>query len=78
MKVLKDNERYLDTIATAVALKYIEMKPPQSPADNIKIATIAYKQALAMLEVKLRLDTVLKDTPFLVGERVENMNNKKD
>jgi len=78
MQVLKDNEEYLDKIALEVALTYINMKPPQSPSDNIKIATIAYKQALAMLEVKLRLNTVVASTPFLVGERVEDMNKKKD
>lgn len=78
MKLLKDHEDFLDKVALEVALTYVKMKPPHSPSDNVKIATISYKQALAMLEVKMRLEAVLEDTPFLVGERVKNKKEKND
>ena len=78
MKFLKEHEEYLDKIALETALVYMKIKPPQSEQDNIVVATIAYKQALAMLDVKIRLNTVLGKSNFLVKERVEELKEKKD
>ena len=51
-KVLEDNKEFIDTVAIETMKSYLRLKPPNSPEDSLSIARVAYRQALAMLEVR--------------------------
>ena len=51
-KILEDNKEFIDTVAIETMKSYLRLKPPNSPEDSLSIARVAYRQALAMLEVR--------------------------
>jgi hypothetical protein len=69
LQVLKDNEEFLDKVAIDVMNGIIANRPPTSPQDSSNIASIAYKQALAMLDAKLSIEQILNKTKFLYPYR---------
>ena len=51
-EILQENKLFLDEVALETMKVYITRKPPQSFEDSISIARVAYRQALAMLEIR--------------------------
>lgn len=78
MELLKQHEDYLDKTALEISKVYIDRQLPTSDSDRIVVATASYKQALAMLEVKLGLEAVLNKSPYLVSYRVKEGKAKKN
>lgn len=60
--IIKDNEEFLDRVAIATMEFYLRRKAPDSISDATAVSKICYKQALAMLEVKLGLVEMVKST----------------
>lgn len=73
-EIIQKNEKFLDKVALEVAKKYIEFQPPTSDKDCLSISTIAYQQALAMLDVKLTLSSLIPKTKFLLNFRNPHKN----
>lgn len=72
LQILKDNEEFLDKVAIEVMNVIIANRPPTSTEDSAHVASIAYKQALAMLDAKDSIEQILNKTKFLYGHRKKN------
>ena len=49
---IKNNLDFLDKVAISAMTSYIDRSPLKGFADSMSVSRIAYKQALAMLEVR--------------------------
>lgn len=75
---LKQHSSYLDNVAVEVMKTIIRNRPPTSPDDSANIASISYKQALAMLDAKMSLEQILNKTKFLPKERRQYKSKLKE
>jgi hypothetical protein len=51
-EIIEENKEYLDRVAVAAMVTYLERTPLKGFSDSMSVARICYKQALAMLEVR--------------------------
>ena len=51
-KQISDGKSFLDKTAIDITIEYLRTQKPQGFGDSMKIARIAYKQALALLFVR--------------------------
>ena len=58
MEILKEHEEYLDRVALQTMESYLRIVPPKNEKDSVKLATVCYQNALAFLDVKLKLESL--------------------
>lgn len=75
---LKENEEYLDKVALETMKTFmLKSKLPEGIPDSVALARISYKQALAMLEVKLSISALSDSVGILVREKRKELNAKE-
>lgn len=68
-ETIKENQKFLDKTARKVMIQYLTGSKPKGFADSMSIARVSYKQALAMLEIKLSsLSSLAKESGIMKND----------
>lgn len=51
-QLILENKEFLDRVAIEVMKVYVSRQPPKGFTDSMSIARVAYRQSLALLEVR--------------------------
>ena len=69
-EIIRSERAYLDRVALVVLEAYVNGQKPKGFEDSMSLSRVAYKQALAMLEVRENtLNSLAKESGLMRGNK---------